>query len=95
MHLNIIFTDEANDTFESIGEQIRVRWGDREVNEFRKRTYQVVEIIRKFPMVFQTAGKTENIRKAFIYKNCSMLYELKADRIEILFFWDNRQEPLF
>jgi plasmid stabilization system protein ParE len=95
MHLNVIFTDEANDTFESIGEQIRAKWGDKELNEFRKRTYKVVETISKFPLVFQAAGKTESVRKAFIHKNCSMLYEIKSDRIEILFFWDNRQEPIF
>ena len=95
MHLNVIFADEANDTFESIGEQIHAKWGESEVNEFRKRTYKVVEIISKFPLVFQAAGKMENVRKAFIHKNCAMLYEIKADRIEILFFWDNRQDPIF
>ena len=26
MHLNVIFSDEADDTFELIGEQIRAKW---------------------------------------------------------------------
>lgn len=95
MHLNVAFSDEAKDTFESIGEQIRVRWGEKEMNEFRKRTYKVVEIISKFPLIFQAVKESQTVRKAFIHKNCAMFYEIKSDRIEVLFFWDNRQDPIF
>lgn len=40
MDLNVIFSDEAMDTFESIDEQMQIRWGDKEANEFRKRAYK-------------------------------------------------------
>ncbi|HEY2584076.1 MAG TPA: type II toxin-antitoxin system RelE/ParE family toxin [Mucilaginibacter sp.] len=95
MHFNVVFSDEANDTFESIGEQIRAKWGDNEVYEFRKRVYKVAEIISNFPMIFQGVSNTENIRKAFIHKNCSMFYRVDNTYIEVLFFWDNRQDPIF
>jgi plasmid stabilization system protein ParE len=95
MHFNVIFSDEANDTFESIGQQLQAKWGEKEVNEFRKRAYKVVDIISKFPMIFQAVHKTENVRKAFIHKNCSMFYVVGNTYIEVLFFWDNRQDPIF
>jgi plasmid stabilization system protein ParE len=94
MDLEIIFSDEATDTFDSIGLQIQAKWGEREMNEFRKRTYKVIDIIRKFPLVFQAIENTDKVRKAFIHKNCSMFYLIGDTYIEILFFWDNRQEPL-
>ncbi len=95
MYFNVIFSDEAIDTFQSIGEQIQAKWSEKEANEFRRRTYKVVEIISKFPLIFQAVNKAENVRKAFIHKNCSMFYRVGATYIEILFFWDNRQEPIF
>ena len=52
MHLNVIFSDEAIDTFESMGLQIQAKWGEREVNEFRKRTYKVIDTIGEFPLIF-------------------------------------------
>ncbi len=94
MGYNIIFSNEASETFESIGQQIQVRWGEKEVNEFRKRTYKVTEIISKFPLIFQQVHNRENVRKAFIHKSCSMFYRIGDTYIEILFFWDNRQEPM-
>jgi plasmid stabilization system protein ParE len=95
MYLDIIFSDEATDTFESIGLQIQARWGEKQLNEFRKRTYKVIDIIREFPLTFQAFRNIDNIRKAFIHKNCSMYYFVGDTYIEILFFWDNRQDPLF
>ena len=52
MHLDVIFSDEAYDMFESIGQQIEVKWGEKQMKEFRKRTYKMVEIISKFPLIF-------------------------------------------
>lgn len=95
MGLEIIFSDEANETFESIGQQILIRWNENEVNEFRKRAYKVVVIISNSPLIFPAVNNIENIRKAFVHKNCSMFYRVSDTYIEILFFWDNRQEPIF
>jgi plasmid stabilization system protein ParE len=94
MHFNVIFSDEAIDTFESIGQQIQEKWSEKELKEFRKRAYKVIEIISKFPLIFQAVRRTENVRKAFIHKNCSMFYQIGDTYIEVLFFWDNRQDPI-
>ncbi len=95
MRLNVIFSNEAVDAFDAIGEQIRIRWGDKEANEFRKRAYKVVDIISKFPLIFQAANKMENIRKAFVHKNCPMFYSVSDARMAVLFFWENRQDAIF
>jgi len=33
MQFNIVFTDEADDTFDSIGHQIFERWGEHELKK--------------------------------------------------------------
>ena len=95
MKYTIIFSSEAIDTFESIKEQVRERWGNKTVVEFEKRTRQVLGVIETSPFVFQSIALNDNIRRGFIHRNCSMFYEVSETQIEILFFWDNRQEPIF
>jgi plasmid stabilization system protein ParE len=95
MIFNVIFSKKANETFESIDQQVQAKWGEKESNEFRKRVYQVVDTIGKFPFIFKTVGNSENVHKAFIHKNCSMFYRVGSTYIEVLFFWDNRQDPIF
>jgi hypothetical protein len=94
MQFKVVFTDTADDTFDSIGNQILARWGEPELFKFRARVYEVVEKISISPLIFQEIKNSTNIRKAVIHKNCSLLYTIKDTTIEILFFWDNRQEPM-
>lgn len=72
MLFNVIFSDRAKETFELIDQQVQVKWGENESNEFRKRVYTVIDTISKFPLIFKTVGNSGNVRKAFIHKNCSM-----------------------
>ena len=95
MQFTVTFSDEAIETFDAIGLQLQAKWGEREINKFRKRAYEVVDIITKFPMIFQEVSKTQSVRKAFIHKNCSMFYKIGDRNIKVLFFWDNRQDPIF
>jgi plasmid stabilization system protein ParE len=95
MEFNVVFTDEADDTFDSIGRQILERWGEPELFKFRSRVYKVVDTLSKSPLIFPVVNGTDNLRKAVLHGNCSMFYEIKGNIISISFFWDNRQEPIF
>jgi plasmid stabilization system protein ParE len=93
MIYNVIFSLNAIDTFDAIKSQIEQRFGAKTVLEFEERTLKVLEVISLSPDIFQSIQQSPNIRKGFIHKNCSMFYEVKQNQIDVLFFWDNRQEP--
>ena len=95
MQFNVVFTDEADDKFDSIGNQILERWGEAELFKFRARAYDIVERLSKFPFIFQAVESSVNIRKAVIHKNCSLFYRVSDQNVILLFFWDNRQDPIF
>ncbi len=95
MKYSVVFSDTAVETFESIKDQIYNRWGKMSVIDFEQRTSKVLDLIQYSPFIFQSITINENIRKGFIHRNCSMFYEVKEKDIEILFFWDNRQGPVF
>jgi plasmid stabilization system protein ParE len=91
----IIYSPEALETFEDIIAQIKNRWGDKYVDEFKQRTVKVIETIQRSPFIKQAIETNVNVRRAVIHKNCSVFYEVRGTTIDILFFWDNRQDPIF
>ena len=93
MSYEIVLTPNANDTLQSIVSFIRLKWGDGSALKFVERTYRVLDTIAQQPYIFKAYQET-NIRKGFITKHTSVVYRILNDRIEVLFFWDNRQEPV-
>ncbi|HWZ34958.1 MAG TPA: type II toxin-antitoxin system RelE/ParE family toxin [Mucilaginibacter sp.] len=91
----IIFSEKARDTFQSIQSQLFERWGVDIVIQFEKRTWDVIETLSESPFIFQSSEIDSSIRKVVVHKNCSLFYKVNGGKVELLFFWDNRQEPIF
>ena len=91
----VVFSDTAVDTFEAIFDQIESRWGERTAKKFETKAFRTLDILSKKPLIFKGIKAHSNVRKGLIDKNCSFFYEISSSQIQILFFWDNRQEPLF
>jgi plasmid stabilization system protein ParE len=95
MGLPVVISETAFKTFESICAQIHERLGPKAVSDFKKNTIKTLELISNSPFVYKETEFDPNIRQGLIKKISSVFYEIKTDRIEVLFFWDNRQEPMF
>ncbi|MBC6108864.1 type II toxin-antitoxin system RelE/ParE family toxin [Pedobacter fastidiosus] len=95
MGLPIIISETAYLTFESICAQIEERLGNKALQDFKKDTIRTLELIANSPFIYKETEFDSNVRQGLIKKLSSVFYEVKSDRIEILFFWDNRQEPMF
>jgi len=93
MKLAIILTPKAKDTFLSIILFIRENWGSSSAEKFVERTYRVLDTIAQQPYIFK-AYQEKDVRKGLITKHTSVVYRVVNDRIGVLFFWDNRQEPV-
>jgi plasmid stabilization system protein ParE len=94
MKLAVVLTPRAKETFIAVILQIKDKWGDHSADKFVERAYQVLDTVAQQPYLFK-AYQEENVRKAFITKHTSLVYRVAVDHIEVLFFWDNRQEPIF
>jgi plasmid stabilization system protein ParE len=94
MLLEIRWTEEAEYTFDTILIFIEERWGKSSVEKFKSTLKTSLLNISHHPLMFPESG-IENVRKAVITKQTSVFYEVNPDRIVLLFFWDNRQDPLF
>jgi plasmid stabilization system protein ParE len=94
MKREIVLTPRAKETFIATILFIQYKWGNNSAEKFIERTYEVLDTIAQQPYIFK-AYQEENVRKGLITKHTSVIYRVVSDRIEVLFFWDNRQEPIF
>lgn len=95
MIFEIKFTPEAEQTFDSVSEQINSRWGAKVLVDFENKMLKSISIISKNPLIHPIIFKQSEIRSCVLHKNCSMLYRVVENVVEIICFWDNRQEPMF
>jgi plasmid stabilization system protein ParE len=93
MSLEIVFTPKAKDTFISIVSFIQQKWGNRSSEKFIEKTYKILDTISQQPYLFK-AYQENDVRKGLITNQTSVVYRIQHDRVEILFFWDNRQDPV-
>lgn len=94
MGLPVILSETALLTFDAIAEQVLQRLGNKVSQDFKKNTLKTLRLISLNPFIYKQTDFDPNIRVGLIKKISSVFYEVKEDRIEILFFWDNRQEPM-
>ena len=94
MSLDVRWTDEAEFTFDHIVSFILEHWGERSSEKFIAKTRNTLLNISRQPFLFPESD-IENVRKALITRQSSVFYEIHSDYIMLVFFWDNRQDPIF
>jgi len=94
MKYSIEFSIYAFETYDAITDQLEARWGSKILSDFEERVVKILATIQDSPFLFKAIDKDEKIRKSVIHANCSVFYEIKQTEVEILFFWDNRQDPI-
>ncbi|WP_316785542.1 hypothetical protein [Pedobacter frigiditerrae] len=93
MALTVLWTKTAKETYLYTLEYLNEFWGLKHVNNFINRTEKILKLISNNPLIFKSVLENSSVRKGILHQNCSFLYRVIEDRIELLVFWDTRQEP--
>ena len=93
MNLAIQWTEEAIETFDNIVLFIENKWGEKQAKIFVKHVQRILKLISSHPYMYK-ASVESNIRCAVISPQTSIFYEVHGEYITVLFFWDNRQDPI-
>ncbi len=88
----IIWLPKAEKRFEQIIQYLEQNWSEKEVKEFIKRTNAIIHIISINPNAFRYS-KSKKIYEAVVTKHNLLLYRKKLNTIELLTFFDVRQNP--
>lgn len=93
--MTIEYTETYKQTLRATIDIIESGWGDRYVNRFIKKLDDIVEKISISPYLFQAIPTDSRFRRCVISKQTSLVYEVTASKIILLYLFDNRQEPLW
>ncbi|MBE7178581.1 MAG: type II toxin-antitoxin system RelE/ParE family toxin [Mucilaginibacter polytrichastri] len=94
MSLQVVYTPSAKGTLLAVYNFIHERYGQTIADEFINKAEHTISLIREQPYIFRVSLIATDVRVAFISKQTSLFYQIKEDTLILLFFWDNRQEPL-
>jgi plasmid stabilization system protein ParE len=92
MPYKIVWTTEANQTYLQVLEYLQEKWTEKEVNNFITRTETVLFHISQNPLQY-SYSKRYDVHKCVVRKQVSLYYNIKQDTVELISFWDNRQDP--
>lgn len=93
MSLEIRWSIEAEITFDAIYQFVYSQWDLKQAEKLKVQTLKVLEQIALHPHLFRES-EIKNVRKALISKHTSLFYEISEETILLVFFWDNRQNPV-
>lgn len=92
--MQIIWSNRSKKSLEIIRLHIRAHFTTKEELQFLEQVIQTVQTVAGFPKGFPECKKPKHARKAVIHPHSTLFYSIKSkNRIELLFFWDNRNNP--
>ncbi|MGY4383270.1 plasmid stabilization system protein ParE [Pedobacter sp. UYP24] len=89
---SIIWSPTAKISYYQIMEYLDDKWTLKELKSFVNRTEEVIDHIYENPLLYPYSKKSDT-HKCVVVKQVSLFYRLKNDCIELLVFWDTRQDP--
>ena len=93
--MKVVWSENAETTFDLIVNYIEAKFGILSAKKFIRKVDSVIHSISKQPYIYKSSNFNNKVRKATISKQCSLFYEINKETIQLSYFWDNRQEPMF
>ncbi len=93
MALEIYWTKKADKKFNQIIDYLEKEWGENSVKEFVKKVYDFLDLLSEFPEMGTLENKKKEIRGFTITKQVNLFYRISENKIILLTFFDNRQNP--
>lgn len=94
MSLNVYYTPRSKETLNHVYNFIDNKFGRKSAEKFVAKAEKTISLITQYPFMFKSSMIDKNVRIALISKQTSLFYRITDTSIHLLFFWDNRQEPI-
>ena len=94
MNYKVFWSNLAKEDFSDILNYLQNNFSLDVALSFLENTEKIIHQISLFPFSFPKSETNKQLHKAVIHKHTSLIYRIKNEDIEILFFWDNRMEEI-
>ncbi len=93
MALELVWSKRASLKFDQINTYLIEEWGEQSAKQFIGKVFTFLEILSEFPEIGSIENKEKSIRGFTVVKQVNVFYRIKNDKIILLVFFDNRQNP--
>ena len=95
MGIEIVWTKKAVETFGKRIAYLQEHWTEKEIFNFTARVNEYLETLQTQPLMFRKSARIKHTHIGVIIKQVSLVYRIKpkSQRIELIAFIDNRQNP--
>ena len=91
--MKVVWTLEAESSFNGIIDFLLVRWTVEEASTFIDIVEDTIEKLVDYPEMFKISEYNLQSREALITKHTTMFYRILGETIEIEYFWGNFRNP--
>jgi plasmid stabilization system protein ParE len=92
MIMDVIWSSKALKSYDQVLAYLTSEWGKASVQKFMDEVEKVILLISQNPYMNKRSVRHKNIRIGYLTKQNSLVYRVKSKEIELLLFWDNRQD---
>lgn len=89
----ILWTNNALNELEKTIKYLEENLTEKELKTLALRLENILILILENPRLFQSSGIKKDLRRVVFLKHNTLYYRLKEDKIEIISFFSNRQNP--
>ena len=93
MALEVYWAKRADRKFDQIINFLIKEWGENVARAFVKKVYDFLDILSEFPEIGTIENTEKGIRGFTVVKQVDLFYRIKGNKIILLTFFDNRQNP--
>ena len=91
MDYKIFWTKEAIHNLEDIIDYLRLKWTEKEVENFKNKLSKQIDLISSNPKMFPVSSHISRLRKAVLSKQTSIFYELRDNHIYLAYLFVNKK----
>lgn len=92
MALEVFWTEEAILSYNKIIDYLGEKWSEKEVANFINTLNNTLAQLVIGNVSFRKSNK-KNYHEVLISKHNLLIYRIVNDRVELILFWDTRQNP--
>jgi plasmid stabilization system protein ParE len=91
----VVWTDSAEKSYWQVVDYLLKEFGNNVVSDFVNTVHNKIELISSNPFLFRKSSTVKNVFITVIHKRLTLTYRYRPrkKRIELLVFWDTRQNP--
>ncbi|MBS7252964.1 type II toxin-antitoxin system RelE/ParE family toxin [Flavobacterium branchiicola] len=94
MKRTIIFSKNAEKSLFELFEYLELKWSQKVKNKFISNLDKVIYLIQIEPEIFPKSELNSKYRKCVLSKQTIIYYKFNSKRVEIIAFFDTRQDPI-